>query len=297
VEQVLAEHGRVSSSATRPRAVVPSRLMPTLDWNLDAWEYNADWSGRGDEWSRPWGGTTAQWWGTLYPRVRHYLPAAVILEIAPGYGRWTQFLVGHAERLIGVDLAQTCVDGCMQRFRELDHVEFHRNDGRSLDAVADHSVDLAFSFDSLVHVEDDVIGAYLRALTQKLADDGVAFLHHSNLGEHAAVQRNLDRLPERVQNAMRTRNILESHNRARSVSAARFRELCDAAGLCCVAQELISWSGHRLVDCISVCARPSSRWAVDEPRVVRNSHFVHEARSVRAAASAYTGTRGAPAGH
>ena len=275
--------------------------MPTLDWNLDLFESNWDWSRRGDEWSRPWGGTTAQWWGTLYPWVRHYLPAAVILEIAAGYGRWTQFLVGQAERLIGVDLAQTCVDACQQRFRELDHVEFHRNDGRSLDAVADHSVDLAFSFDSLVHVEDDVIGAYLHALTQKLADDGVAFLHHSNLGEHAAVQRNLDRLPEHVQNAMRTRrrtrNILESHNRARSVSAARFRELCDAAGLCCVAQELINWSGPRLIDCISVCAPPSSKWAVDEPQVVRNTHFVDEARSVRAAASAYMGRQGAPTGH
>jgi hypothetical protein len=158
-------------------------------------------------------------------------------------------------------------------------------------------VDLAFSFDSLVHVEDDVIGAYLHALSQKLADGGVAFLHHSNLGEHAVVQRNLDRLPERVQNAMRTRNILESHNRARSLSAARFRELCDAAGLCCVAQELINWSGHRLIDCISVCARPSSKWSVDEPQVVRNSHFVDEARSVRAAARAYMGKHGAPTGH
>src|SRR6185312_7239158 len=141
----------------------------------------------------------------------------------------------------------------------------------------------------------------LHALTQKLADDGVAFLHHSNLGEHATVQRNLDRLAERVQNAMRTRrrtrNLLESHNRARSVSAARFRELCDAAGLCCVAQELSNWSGPRLIDCISVCAPPSSKWAVDEPQVVRNSHFVHEARSVRAAASAYAGKPGAAAGH
>ena len=264
--------------------------MPTVDWNLDTWGNTDGWASRGDEWSQPWGGTTAQWWGTLYPRVRHYLPASVILEIASGHGRWTQFLVEHAERLIGVDLAQECVDVCEERFHGMANVEFHANDGRSLDAVADHSVDLAFSFDSLVHVEDDVIEAYLRALADKLAVDGVAFLHHSNLGEYAAVQRNVDRLPNRIQKALHNRGILDSHQRARSVTAVRFRELCDAAGLRCFAQELINWSdGRRLIDCISVCARPKSKWDVERSRVVRNPHFVDEARSVRSAASAYTG--------
>lgn len=55
------------------------------------------------------------------------------------------------------------------------------NDGKSLAMVEDRSVDFAFSFDSLVHVEADVIAAYLNQLGKKLKPGGFTFLHHSNL--------------------------------------------------------------------------------------------------------------------
>lgn len=47
--------------------------------------------------------------------------------------------------------------------------------------MGDGAVDLAFSFDSLVHVEIDVIEGYLTELARVLVPDGVAILHHSNL--------------------------------------------------------------------------------------------------------------------
>jgi hypothetical protein len=58
--------------------------------------------------------------------------------------------------------------------------------GKSLSAVADGSIDFAFSFDSLVHFEVDAMESYLRELACKLSADGVAFLDHSNLGEYPA---------------------------------------------------------------------------------------------------------------
>ncbi|MBW8801357.1 MAG: hypothetical protein JF597_49775, partial [Streptomyces sp.] len=48
-----------------------------------------DWSTQGDEWSTWWGGTPALWHGALLPRVHQWLPAGRVLEIAPGFGRWT----------------------------------------------------------------------------------------------------------------------------------------------------------------------------------------------------------------
>jgi hypothetical protein len=45
--------------------------------------------------------------------------------------------------------------------------------------IADGSIDLAFSFDSLVHAEADVLSFYLAQLATKLRSDGVAFIHHS----------------------------------------------------------------------------------------------------------------------
>ncbi len=63
--------------------------------------------------------------------------------------------------------------------------------------VADGSIDFVFSFDSLVHAEEDVIRSYLDQLGQKLRPDGVGFLHHSNLGEYARYFAFVEKLPGR----------------------------------------------------------------------------------------------------
>ena len=55
------------------------------------------------------------------------------------------------------------------------------------------------------------------------------------------------------------------HARARTMTAARFAELCRNAGLVCVGQEIIDW-GARTIDCLSLMTRPGSRW--DRPNVV-----------------------------
>jgi hypothetical protein len=117
--------------------------MPDVRENERLWS-TYDWGERGDEWSGAWRSPDYQWWGTLYPRLRHYLPARTILEIAPGFGRWTHYLLGHCDRLIGIDLMAGCVEACAERFRDEPKASFHQNDGRSLDDVPDGEVDLAF---------------------------------------------------------------------------------------------------------------------------------------------------------
>jgi len=41
------------------------------------------------------------------------------------------------------------------------HIEYFINDGRSLDMLENNSIDFAFSFDSLLHAEIDVMHAYI----------------------------------------------------------------------------------------------------------------------------------------
>src|ERR671937_2540807 len=149
--------------------------MADVEKNLRVWR-SWDWSRAGDEWSDWCGGTEAMWHGTLMPRIHRFLPAGTILEIAPGYGRWTQFLKEHCERLVLVDLAENCIAHCRERFAGEDHIAYHVNDGRSLAMVEDESVDLAFSFDSLVHADLDVLASYLDQLARKLKRDGVGFI-------------------------------------------------------------------------------------------------------------------------
>ena len=66
--------------------------MPTIERNKELWDGLYHWSEMGDEWSKQWGCPYMQWYGMLLPRIHSFLPAKTILEIAPGYGRWTQFL-------------------------------------------------------------------------------------------------------------------------------------------------------------------------------------------------------------
>lgn len=265
--------------------------MPTIAWNLEKWDRTYDWAHGGEEWSATWGGTEAEWRSGILPRVCRFLPTGSILEIAPGFGRWTEHLIPNCSTYLGVDLAERCVTACADRFPNQESVRFAVNDGRSLPMVPDGSVDLVFSFDSLVHAEDDVIGTYLKEFRRVLSKNGVAFIHHSNLGIYRATSALRDLLC-RIGDASRPvpRTVLEGWglanwhvSRGRSMSAERFVKLSSDAGLVCISQEIINWASPLLIDCISVVTQPGSTW--ERPNVrTTNRHFRAAARSSAAAA-------------
>jgi SAM-dependent methyltransferase len=220
-----------------------------------------DWSKRGDEWSKGWGGPDYQWWAMLYPRVRAFLPAGTVLEIAPGYGRWTQYLLPLCDRFIGVDVAETCVEACRERFADVPHARFEKNDGLTLDVVGDGEVDFAVSVDALVHCDGYIMQSYVEELARKLSADGVAFLHHSNLEQY--VDPETGELPFR-----------NPTWRATSMSARLFSDYCREAGLLCIGQELVRWVKYQdcFSDGFSMLTRPGSRFA-RENLVIENFDF------------------------
>jgi len=254
--------------------------MPGVDENLSNFGSDWDWSRRGDEWSRWWGGTPALWHGGILPRIHAFVPAATILEIAPGFGRWTQYLKDLADRLVIVDLADECIEACRERFADATNIEYHVNDGRSLEMVEDGSIDFAFSFDSLVHVEDDVVTAYLNQLARKLKPDGVGFFHHSNIGSYPRSLRLARRAPSWALGPLMRRGLLINLPawRAESMTAELFARRCEEAGLACVAQELINWEfGRQLIDALSIFTPRGSVY--ERPlQTLRNRSFTDEAR-------------------
>ena len=213
--------------------------MGTIDENRRHWTHY-DWAERGDEWSVAWGGTSGLWWVTLWPRLRHFLPTSHVLEIAPGFGRITELVAPQTERMTVVDVTELCVEHCRERFRRWPHVDCRVNDGRSLPFVAASSIDFAFSFDSLVHVELDVIGAYLGELARVLRPGGAAFLHHSNLADARAAAG---------------AEVPNPHWRAESVGAEAVASAARGVGLDCVTQERLCWGGDVLNDCFSTFVR------------------------------------------
>lgn len=258
--------------------------MPSVSENLRIWSQEWGWERNGDEWSSWWGGTPALWYGALLPRLHPYLPTGAVLEIGPGYGRWTQYLKELCERLVLVDLTPECIERCRTRFAQSPHITYIVNDGSSLAMVPERSVDFVFSFDSLVHAEPEVIGSYLLQLADRLADDGVGFIHHSNAGSLRLINRVSHRVPKPLLGRLIRRGIALNIVawRDERMSAAIFRRQCDQAGLACISQELVGWEfGRYLLDCFSIFTRAGSRW--DRPlRLARNPRFVAQARLMAA---------------
>jgi hypothetical protein len=129
--------------------------------------------------------------------------------------------------------------------------------------VEDGTVDLAFSFDSLVHAEASVLEAYITQLAHKLTPDGVGFIHHSNLGAYRRAQILAKRAPRSLQAGLVRRGVLVDLGawRTADVAAETVVARCRRAGLACIGQEKLSWeSGRFLIDAITVFTRPGSKW-------------------------------------
>jgi 2-polyprenyl-3-methyl-5-hydroxy-6-metoxy-1,4-benzoquinol methylase len=250
--------------------------MATLEENLVTWS-KWDWSQMGDEWSSPWGGTEYVWWGTIFPRIQAFVPTESILEIAPGFGRCTQYLQHLCRKLAVVDLTERCITACRERFATSSHISYFVNDGKSLEMIKNNSVDFVFSWDSLVHAESEVVRAYLAQLALKLKPEGVGFLHHSNLGAYKDPRTG----ELRVENP---------HWRATNMTAGLFVEYCAEVGLQCIAQEIIAWGSPIANDCFSLFTHKQSSFSRPN-KIVENRDFGAEIARLSAVARLFNPKR------
>jgi ubiquinone/menaquinone biosynthesis C-methylase UbiE len=245
--------------------------MPTLLENKEMWDSVYQWDTAGDEWSKSWGGPLMQWNIMLYPRIHHFLPADTILEIAPGYGRFTQFLKDYTKNLIVVDISEKCIEACKNRFSNESNIKYFVNDGKSLHMIEDDSVDFVFSFDSLVFVEENDLREYIVQLSKKLKRNGAIFIHHSNLGAYWYYSKLSKKWIKIIR---RFRIIEDDYWRAYSVSAEKVKNICNSVGLACIVQELVPWFTRKtFVDCFSLIVHQDSE-KFKKPRVYRNRHFM-----------------------
>jgi SAM-dependent methyltransferase len=85
------------------------------------------------------------------------------VEIGPGGGRWTRYLVGF-KKLYAVDYHQELLDELKRNFRRRGNISFVRNNGTDFPGIASGSIDYLFSFGTFVHLEFHLIEAYLAAI-------------------------------------------------------------------------------------------------------------------------------------
>lgn len=252
--------------------------MPSIQENL-GWALESAWKDHGEEWSSGFGNSHFMWHGFILPRIARHLPCERGLEIACGHGRCTRYLATQCEKLWAVDLTQEVVDVCRGRLSAFRNIEYAKTDGMSLPMVADASVDFAFSWDSLVHAEEDVLAGYAKDLGRVLKPGGFGFLHHSNLGAFRGASGEI--------------TVEHKHWRAESMTAEKFRAACVASGLVCITQELVPWGGAQAIDCLSYFTRPLTPMKQD-PLVIENTGFQAEAANLMRLSKAYAWPRATP---
>jgi SAM-dependent methyltransferase len=241
--------------------------MPDVSWNQRSWDGDYDWNEKGEEWSEPWGGSEAQWFGSLYPRLHRFFPVGNLLEIAPGYGRWTSYLLDYVKgNYVGIDLAEKCISYCEERFSGQSNASFYCNDGLSLDRAEDGQFDMVFSFDSLVHADLDVHQRYVPQIIRKLTPNGVAFVHHSNWAGSGSSKTNI-------------------HYRAEDVSAAAYASIVCEGGGHVLIQECINWRTDEKIDAFTLFCR-ANRESLPGLQI-ENPGFMHEASLIQDVQSHY----------
>lgn len=243
--------------------------MPSVDWNKRAWSERHRWDLDGDEWTgmaRHCGQPYEVWKQTLVDEfiVAYVKPDDHAMEIAPGHGRWTGHLLGRASRVTVVDINQTCLDACHERFARPDRLRAVRTDGWHIPEVDDASVDFAWSFDSFVHMDAPVIRGYLDEFSRVLRPGGVAVLHHAGMRDWSVrlgpLTARFGRPGRAVQRLAGQGRLRQGGNRS-AVSRESMRRFARSSGLV-VDRQTESWGPageydvRRFGDWITVLIRP-----------------------------------------
>ena len=145
------------------------------------------------------------------------------VELACGHGRHAAQIAGRCGELVLLDINQTNIDYCTERFAGRDNVRVQINDGRSFEGIADGWATAIYCYDAMVHFElMDVMG-YIHETARALAPGGRALYHHSNLSRYPG------------------REYHQNPHHRNFMSIAMFRHFAVRAGLKVVASHPISW--------------------------------------------------------
>lgn len=160
-----------------------------IEEQKNLWGNPNNWVDDGHEWSEYFV-TTDNLWNNIYPKMEKYLNGEV-LEIAPGYGRITKYLLEleKVDDLSVIDLNRNCIAKCIDKFGSKIK-NYIVNDGLTLN-FNDNTFDFIISFDSFVHMTKDVIESYIKEIYRTLKSGGYGFIHHSHFYSESQPTKNI----------------------------------------------------------------------------------------------------------
>jgi ubiquinone/menaquinone biosynthesis C-methylase UbiE len=140
-------------------------------------------------------------WGNpqVRPDLRHirdrfiapYInPDHVAVEIGPGGGRWTRYMLGFAT-LYAVDYHDRLLTELAGNYRA-PHLRLIKNSGSDFPGIPENSVDYIFSCGVFVHLDIDIIEAYFRNMRRILKASGCAVIQYSDKNKEVARRHGSD---------------------------------------------------------------------------------------------------------
>ncbi len=174
--------------------------MPNIEWNkrwakdLNNWVSKKPFFYYGYQWGDPGKGPLSWIYRIIFRRkpagdpskvvedyIRPYVNfSSVVLEIGPGGGRWTKYLL-NAKKIILVELNPDFFQYLKTRFnKHIDKLEFYQTSGYEVDKIDDNSVNSVFSFGTFVHIDPEGINQYLAQIRRVLTPSGIAVIQYAD---------------------------------------------------------------------------------------------------------------------
>jgi SAM-dependent methyltransferase len=177
------------------------------------------------------------WTSIIHPVIKDCCYSTVV-DLAAGHGRNAYRLIENATHVTCVDINPENIAFLKRRFKNDRRFTVIQNNGVGLPQIPDNSVDLAYSFDSMVHFDLEIVIAYVKEFYRIVRPGGVAFVHHSNY----AVAPGADfRMNPHWRNFM---------------SIQLFEHIARRSGFVCVTSRPIAWGGIDDLDGIALLRKP-----------------------------------------
>jgi len=114
----------------------------------------------------------------------HLKPGLTVLEIGPGGGRWTRYML-DCKKIYAVDYHQELLDECKKNFNQ-PNIVYIKNNGNDFPGVAPGSIDFLFSYGVFVHLDLDIVQAYLENMKPLLKPETNVVIHYPDKTKPAA---------------------------------------------------------------------------------------------------------------
>ncbi len=178
-------------TAARLRSRHEGHSLGQVDYESTWDAYARNWNLRyprlghiGDEWTGQHAGAAAS--AEEYSKIIEasfitpYIEAADdVLEIGIGGGKTTALLRPHCHSVTCVDISSEMINATRERLGE-EGITYVKVDGIKLAGIKPGSIDVCFSFDTMVHMEPRDIFNYLTQIPGLLRNKRLCVFHHGN---------------------------------------------------------------------------------------------------------------------